>query len=205
MKIAYSVLGILFLGYCIVHFSEIGKGEIITAVFCITALSVAWFGFKKDLSGMFVSGIILGTAVEFITEAYWDYSFKMFIWRDIPLFVIVGWGYSFSLFILLSDWVFKKVFRPKNIAVDDKRILLCDALLGPLWFVSHELLGMNVFHLWTYSKVSGWTYIIPVINFPWEGVIGAVLFATVLPTFVRHWEKAFRLTKITIQNTITTK
>ena len=201
MKIVHVMLGLFYLVYTFFHIRQLGIGEIMSVTTTVISLLAAWFVFKKDLTGMFLSGIILGTAVEYLTEAYWDYTklmdangFNVFIYGDISLYVIMGWGFSFSVVILLSNWVFKSITRNNAELVVDARIIICDAVLGPVWFIMIEYLGMQVLHLWRYTECSNWTHIVPVIQYPFEGVIGAVLFAAILPTFVRHWEKKFRFT-----------
>lgn len=193
MKTVHIVIGLLIVVYIIANVTRLGIGEILSIVTCVTTLIVAAVIFKTDLSGMFLAGMLMGTTVEFITEAYWDYSFNIYIWRDIPFFVILGWGFSFSMFVKFSNFIFKIATGQKDTLID-KRIIIFDAFLAPIWFIPYELLGMHALHLWKYSEVSNWNHILPIIEFPLEGVVGAFLFGMVLPTFVRHWGPELQFT-----------
>jgi hypothetical protein len=198
MRYIHLAVAGLYAVYTIVHITQLGIGEWLTIAVAIGGLCITWMVFKKDITGMFLAGMLMGLMVEYITEAYWQYSFKVPIWRgahiwgDISLYVVLGWGYSFSMFVLFSDWAFKKIM---HVPALDKRILLFDAVLAPLWFIPYELLGMQGLHLWQYTSCSEWITIIPILNYPLEGVIGAALFGLVLPSFVRHWEKELRFTQ----------
>ncbi|MBD3343615.1 MAG: hypothetical protein GF401_00980 [Chitinivibrionales bacterium] len=183
----FTVLGI----YVLANVSLMGFGEwLATGTFIAT-----WLLFKfvihKDITGDLITGMIVGATVEYLTEAYWDYSMKVYIYKDISVFVIMGWGYSFTYFLYFSRILYKKLFNKNMVKLFDKRIILCDALVGPLWFIANEYVGMNIFHLWTYSSIAGWTHIIPVIHYPLEGVIGSIFFSITFPTFVRYWQKEF--------------
>jgi hypothetical protein len=184
MKFLHIGIALFYLIYSIVNFPQLGFGEwLIIGVTC-AGLLIGWLRFKKDLTGMFLAGVLMGLMVEYITEAYWHYNFKVFawpgnpIWGDISLYVVLGWGYSFSMFVLFTNWVYTKAGVPLTKA----RTLFFDALLAPIWFIPYELLGMQVLHLWSYTPCSAWKSIIPGINYPIEGVIGSVLFGLVLPS-----------------------
>jgi hypothetical protein len=184
-----------YLVYTCLNITNLGVGEISSISVSVAMLLISWFVFKKNLTGMFLAGIMLGLSVEYLTEAYWEYYFNVFIYRDISLYVVMGWGYSFGIFILISNFIFAKLVGKKSPETFDKRIILCDAILGPLWFILHEFIGMNLLHLWKYTECSHWTHVIPIIKYPIEGVVGAILFAAILPTFVRHWEKELQFTR----------
>ncbi|MBD3242184.1 MAG: hypothetical protein GF331_16450 [Chitinivibrionales bacterium] len=46
---------------------------------------------------------------------------------------------------------------------------------------------MNLLGLWRYLPVTNWTTMVPLIQYPLEALVGAAMFAMVLPTFVRFW------------------
>ncbi len=194
MKYFYGVIGFLMLGYIAINIPQLGRGEIMSAGTFVITLLVSWFVFKKDLTGMFVAAMILGVTVEWLTEAYWDYHLNVYIVRDISFFIIMGWGYSFTFFVLISNAIYKKVFHCKEVALFDKRILIFDIIIGPLWFISNEFVAMKMLHLWDYSECARWNHIIPVLDYPFEAFIASILFALVFPSFVRYWGKEFQLT-----------
>ena len=192
MKYLHWTIAFFYILYTSVHLSRLGIGEWASLLIFSCALLIARLVFKKNLTGMFLAGMILGAAVEFITEVYWDYHLNVYIWKDISLFVILGWGYSFSFFVLISNFVNRMMNSSKIIPPSNIRILLCDAALAPIWFIPNELIAMKVLHLWDYSAVSGFTQLIPWINYPLEAVIGSVALGMVMPTFIRHWEYELR-------------
>lgn len=188
MKLFHLMVGIALLAYSVFNLPKFGIGEILVCSTFFPTLIITWFVFKKDVTGMLLAGMLIGLCIEFITEAYWNYSLIVYLYKDISLFVIMGWGYSFTLYLLLSGWLFRFIVRSKNVYAHDLRLLLMDIFIGPIWFLSNELLGMKGLHLWTYSECAGWTHPIPWLwGYPLEGVIGAIFLSTVMPSFVRYW------------------
>jgi hypothetical protein len=198
MKYLHAILGLFYIIYAAINFSHLGIGEWLTIAVSLGGLLYARFVCKRDLTGMYLAGMLMGLMVEYITAAYWHYSLKVFvwpnarIWGDISLFVVLGWGYSFTMFVLFSNWLFRKT---THLPLTSPWIILFDAVLAPFWFVPYELLGMHVLHLWEYTPCSGWNTIIPVIDYPVEGVVGSILFGLVLPSFVRHWGEKLKVTR----------
>jgi len=90
MKHIHFAAAILIIAYSLFHVTVLGIGEILSLVFVSATLLIPWFVFKKNLTGMVFSGILLGAMVEFITEANWDYHVRVYIWRDISQFVVIG-------------------------------------------------------------------------------------------------------------------
>jgi hypothetical protein len=187
------VLALFLIFYFLWNIQKIGFGEWLASAIFILTITISFF-IGKDLTGMIFCGIIIGVFVEFLTEMYWDYSMKVYIYKDISLFVIMGWGYQFAFFVLLSNWLFKKVFRTNGDDAFKKRLLLFDTVFAPIFFIPHELIAMKWWHLWKYSDAAGWTHLVPLINFPLEAILGSMLLGLLFPTFVRHWEKSFRFT-----------
>ncbi len=198
MKTVHVLIALFYLVYTAFNISQAGTGEWLSLGVSVSGLLIAKLIFKKDLTGMFLAGMLMGLTIEYITETYWQYSFKLFIWPgnpiwgDISFFVILGWGYSFSMFVLFSNWLFKKM---TGLPVTNPLVMVFDAILAPLWFIPYEILGMQVLHLWKYTTCSKWTTLIPILNYPVEGVIGAMLFGLVLPSFVRLWGNKLRATR----------
>jgi hypothetical protein len=193
MKKLYIGIALCIGLYSIVNIPRFQTGEILSTITFIATLCVAWFLFKKDLTGMVAASMILGAAIEFLTAAYWDYHLSVYLFRKISLFVIMGWGYSITFFILISNTVFKKVTGRETVPAFDPRILLIDMVVGPVWFIANELIAMKILHLWEYSECSGWHIDILGFGYPLEALIAVVLFSLVFPTFVRHWGKRFTL------------
>lgn len=150
-----------------------------------------WFIGKRNVTGEMICGTLIGIFIELITEPDWDYNLKFYIYKDVSPLVILGWGVSFSWVVAVSDFVYKLWVKGKKVKLFDKRVLLTDFVCGTIMFVSVEVFAMHVLHAWTYSPILGWTLIVPIINYPFEGVLGSMLAALILPTFVRYWQKSF--------------
>ncbi|MBD3315216.1 MAG: hypothetical protein GF344_05470, partial [Chitinivibrionales bacterium] len=173
-----------FIIYMIAMVPRYGLGEWVEVIAWISTYWVFRLGLKRDVSGEYIAGIMLGATIEFLTEAYWDYNFEVYLYRDISLFVIMGWGYSFAYFLLFSELLYKALTGSTVVRPHDYRILLCDAVVGPVWFIGNEFIGMHVLRLWTYSSAANWVHKIPVINYPIEGLVACVLFSLTFPTFI---------------------
>jgi hypothetical protein len=206
MRYIHSVLGILLVLYSFINMTDFGLGEWMVCATFFPIPIIAWYCFKKDLTGMLFSGMLLGVTIEYITEIYWDYSLHVYLWRDISLFVIMGWGYNFTFYILLSGFFIRKVTKIKDDLRPDPKLILFDMFLGPVWFLSNEFLGMKVLHLWTYSKATGWTNNVSWLwNYPMEGILGAFFLCITLPSFVRFGANAFSATGKIDQRNISRK
>jgi len=199
MKIVHFLVVLFYLVYSLFNISRFGRGEWLPIIFAVVSLSISRIKFKKNFTGLYLAGMLTGLMVEYITEAYWKYSFNVYIWKDMSLYVVLGWGFTFTFFVVISNNLFKvtlkvwsKIFgkqKPIPVSVkNDPRLILFDACLGIPWFVSYELIGMYALRLWEYRDVAGWDTIVPIINYPLEGIIGAFLFGMILPSFVRFWE-----------------
>jgi hypothetical protein len=205
MKLIHVFIGLFYVIYPIIHVRAfhipgiqtfMGKGEWLSLVASFGGLLIAWLVFKKDLTGIYLAGMLMGLTVEYITAAYWTYHLNVYIWPGhhiwdrISFFIILGWGFSFSMFVLFSNWIFTST---THLPLTHPFIIIYDAILAPFWFIPYELLGMQKLHLWEYNvEISQWKTIIPFIKYPLEGVIGALFFGMVLPSFVRYWGNALK-------------
>lgn len=206
MKYAHLAVALFYVVFTIVNIGSLGIGEWVAVAEAILFFVVTRGIMKKDYTGYYLAGMLVGLTVEYLTEAYWEYSLNVFfatttpIWNDISPYVVLGWGFSFTLFVAVSGWLFPRVralFGAAGVpgsasAVMDPWHLLFDAALGIPYFVVYEIFGMKVLGLWRYLPVSKWTTMVPVLDYPLEALIGAALFAMVLPAFVRSWGTRLR-------------
>lgn len=132
-----------------------------------------------------LAGVIIGVANEFMTEPNWTYHMRFYIWRDISPFTILGWGPMFTMLVGFSDCLYHKLFHdwPKR----DWRVVLTDLIVGVPMLLGGELFGLNVLKNWEYNAILGWTTMIPVINYPLEGVMVMIFFIIAVPAVVRYW------------------
>ncbi len=124
----------------------------------VLLLAARWIGGKWKW-GYLVGGLCFGLYNEFLFEFCWDYSpaLKPFIWRDVPLVVVVGWGVIGILALSISDrlqsWIVRRFSRFDIHPV--VLLLLLDVLLYLSIGVSQEIM---------LSEKGYWKY-----NFPIQG------------------------------------
>jgi len=143
-----------------IHTQGNGYPTIYEASVITTAIFVwliAKFRFKTDLMEEYVLGWIFGIQWEFLTNPYWTYlpgKFNILVWqgKTIPLLGLCGWGTIFTVTLLASNWIGKKVFHlsGKGLLLNWK-ILVCDAIaiqvMGSLSEWSYGIL----LHCWDYN------------------------------------------------------
>jgi hypothetical protein len=161
------------------------RGEIVAVLVVVLTYSIFGLVFRKPVGRMMIGGMLLGLGIEFSTEPEWTYSLQCYVWRDVSPFVIIGWGAHMTWVVLLSEWLFRKVFRsdPDN----DFRLLITDVLAGVPLLTTGELLGLHVFRIWKYETCLQWNTMIPGIQYPVEGLICMVPFVLGMPSVVRFW------------------
>lgn len=166
----------------------------IMEIWSFLQLPVAWLVFRKfakrNVLGELIAGAIIGVFIEFSTEALWDYHFRITVYKDIPLCVILGWGLMFTLATYFSERLYRWVFRKDSVDDTDKRIFLTDAFSALAIALPLEKLGL-VLGLWEYNpEIGQWEWgQIPFFDMPWEVLFGYTVLMLVGPTFVRHWER----------------
>ncbi len=157
---------------------------------------VVWAAFRKfahrDIKGGILAGAIIGVCVEFITEPFWQYHFKITVYKDIPLSVIFAWGVMFSLVIFLSEKLYCWFLKKSAIVPYDKRVLLFDVLAGVMIGLPFETVGIKT-GIWEYRyDLLHWNWgFIPFFHMPYEALVGYALLMVVAPTFVRYWQGVF--------------
>jgi len=151
---------------------------------------IAKFVFKKDLTEEYLLGLIFGIQWEFLTEPYWTYlpdKFAIQVWKDFPVIGVVGWSTNFTIALLFSDWLGKKLFNlnPKELRFNWK-VLLCDA-------ISIQIIGSLA--EWIYGIVlGGWKYSMPFgigkspLGLGWEVHIGYMIVFFWYGTTFRVWK-----------------
>lgn len=158
--------------------------EVIAVISTILVFLYSYYGNlkKSGLTAYFV-GIILGLIWEMSTEPLFNYSsqnFGIFIWKDIPLAIIMGWGVTIAGFQIISD----KIHKNYKIKANSWKSLFSDmAVAGALGFML-EYLGSHNFALWTYPPTD-----LPLIaGIPIVWLIGWFYLGTLYLTFIRRLE-----------------
>lgn len=159
-------------------------------------LLVVWYCFKRfagrNVAGDIIAGSLIGFMLEFITEPFWNYHFRITIYKDIPLSVPFAWGMMITLVTFLSEKLYCRSLGKKEIDIYDKRILFFDVLAGVLIGFPMETIGIKT-KIWDYRyDLLNWNWgNAPLFNMPYEALAGYALLMLVSPTFVRYWQGSF--------------
>ena len=159
-------------------------------------LPVLWYVFKRlahrNVAGTMLAGAMIGAFIEFSTEPLWDYHFRLTIYKDIPLGVVLGWGVMFTLVTFVSEKLYCAILKKKELIPFDKRILIFDVMAAVLVGLPLEAIGVKS-RLWDYNKhILNWSWgDIPIFNMPYEALVGYALLMLIGPTFVRYWQEPF--------------
>lgn len=165
---------------------EVSVVLVAAAIWCL-----AKFVFKTDLTEEYLLGFIFGVQWEFLTEPYWTYlpdKFNLIVWRDIPLLGLVGWGTNFTLVLLFSNWLCKKLFKlTDKELIFNWRILLCDAIAVQILGSAAEWTYGVLFHCWDYNMNfhMGKSF----LGLGWEIHIGYMIVFFWYGTTLRVWKR----------------
>ncbi|HRY29246.1 MAG TPA: hypothetical protein P5079_04320 [Elusimicrobiota bacterium] len=169
---------------------------IVWEIWSYLQLPVIWYLFrrfaKKNVFGDMVAGAMIGAFIEFSTEPLWTYHFRLTIYKDVPLSVVLGWGVMFTLVVFVSEKLYCWILKKTAIDPYDKKIFLFDVLGAALVGLPLETVGLKS-GVWDYNyDVLQWNWgTIPFFNMPYEALMGYCLLMLLGPTFVRYWQGAF--------------
>lgn len=154
-----------------------------------TILIFAYSCHQKKYLIAYAWGIVYGLLWEISTESLFNYQqiFAFYIWKDIPLAIIVGWGISIAGFQIISDLIQKKY----KIKYHSLKAIACDILVAGIFGIFMEFLGSNNLALWTYPLSE-----LPILaNMPITWPIGWIIIGLINLSFVRRLESALKLSK----------
>jgi hypothetical protein len=160
------------------------------------SIPTVWYLFRRfarrEVLGDMAAGALIGCFIEFATEPLWTYHFRVTVYKDAPLAVVLGWGVMFTLVTFVSEKLYRLVLRKAAVAAYDKRIFLFDLAGAVLVGLPLEALGVKS-GIWDYNHgVLQWNWgTLPVIDMPVEALVGYALLMLVGPTFIRYWSGAF--------------
>ncbi len=106
--------------------------------------------------GYLAGGLCFGVYNEFLFEFCWTYSPAMapFLWKDVPLLVVLGWGTIGMLTMTISDRIRK--FLPLMPRHPGLILLLLDIAIYSILGLTEEL-TMSREHFWKYNfPIQGW-------------------------------------------------
>ncbi len=148
----------------------------------VTLAAIVWLYFisierlKVNLLGECVLGLLAGFVWEMTTEPLWIYNLEapvLFIWKDVPLGMILSWAFVLMLASLVSRYMAERfsLVKLKKILADAAAILL---VAIPL-----EALGHYVFGFWEYATPDPFIKVI----------VGWVVIGTLLLEFIDKYDE----------------
>jgi hypothetical protein len=125
---------------------------------------------KRWVFGYIIGGLIFGVFNEVCFEFCWSYSplLSPMLWRDVPLFVVVGWGLIAGAAFSLSDMI-GTLFHRKHFLIS---LSLDVVLFSSLGYCVESI--MSALHFWEYN--------FPLLATLWAQIMGYV-FIGILVSF----------------------
>jgi hypothetical protein len=165
------------------------RAELLTGM----ALLVSWLAipklFHQSFIRLWLPGLLLGLTIEVMTEPNWTYSVQCYLWRHISVAVVTGWGILFAWLVVISDFIYARwLARSVPGTKPGPAILLTDVLIGMPLFLMNEIFGLHILKIWRYNPILHWDTIIPVIQYPLEGLATLFLFVLTVPAVIRWWK-----------------
>ena len=158
--------------------------EIITV---LALAAVLLLGRKKLVFYLwaFVVGIFVGLWWELWAESKFTYSgYSIYLWKDVPLAIILQWGVAIAGFVLISDFLQSKipVFKKGDYA-SLKTCLVWDILVALAIGMTMELLGNRLFGMWAYPP----NQMASVANIPIRWLAGWAWIGIFVLAFIRRY------------------
>jgi len=118
------------------------------ATVCVFALGRR---LKRNYLGPYLIGLLYGLWWELSAEAFFDYSgFTIYIWRDVPLAIVLLWGVVIAGLLELSDLAQRKFKLLKSKLAN---CLVWDVLLAAFIGWTLEFSGAKLFGMWSYPDL----------------------------------------------------
>ncbi len=159
-------------------------------------IPLVWWAFRRfarrNVTGEMIAGTIIGVFNEFATQPLWNYHFRLNIYKDTPLAVVLGWGVLFTLVVHFSGALYRFFLKKERVDIRDKRVFLFDVIAAALIAFPVETLSLKL-GVWDYRyDLLAWDWgSVPFFHMPWEALFGYCLLMLVGPSFVRLWEGVF--------------
>lgn len=140
---------------------------------------------RKDLMKFFLLSPIMGLAWEIMTADIWTYDMNQFtifyFWnQEIPLDGIFTWGVLFTLALILTELIQKKLFKKSDKVIFLISSILAMTLIGYLV----EYTGIY-FGMWSYTYAKNYPVWISIV--PLNVWVGWMFFGTVMLTTIKFY------------------
>lgn len=125
----------------------------------------------------FLCGSTFGIYNEFYFQEMWNYDqvLSPFVWKDIPLISLPGWGLFTILILWLSDIIQSKL--KDKLFLETVRPILIDVFLFVLFMTPLEFIC---------SRAGLWNYISFLHRWPPTMIFGYILAAALISSFARR-------------------
>jgi len=146
---------------------------------------IFWLSSQKlhrHYCGYFVIGLLYGLWWEFSAEYLFNYTgFSIYLWKDIPLAIILLWGVVIAGLAEFSDIAQKKfkIFKNKL-----KNCLVWDIILATSFGWAMEISGSQFFGMWSYPATGIGSAIFGV---PLRWLAGWIFVGVFVLTFARKY------------------
>jgi len=133
----------------------------------------------------FLIGLFVGFWWELWAESKFTYTgFSLYLWRDVPVAIVLLWGVSIAGFLLISDFLQKRLaVSRKGTHVALKNCLFWDVMVALSIGMTMELLGSNIFNMWTYPPNT----MPAILNIPIQWLFGWGLIGLFVSAFIRRY------------------
>lgn len=170
--------------------------RMIWEIIALLALAAVLYLGKKNIFfylWAFIIGIFVGLWWEIWAESKFTYTgFSLYIWKDVPLAIILLWGVAITGFVLISDFLQKKIpVSTKGKHAELANCLFWDVTVTLVIGMTMEILGSSFFNMWMYSpNVTPAIFNIPIRWLAGWGWIGIFVLA-----FIRRYHVFFEFRK----------
>lgn len=155
------------------------------AILAIAA--VLFLGRKKIVFYLwaFIVGIFVGFWWELWAESKFTYSgFSLYLWKDVPLAIILLWGVAVAGFLFISDFLQKHIpVSRKGTHAELKNCLFWDVMVALVIGMVMELLGSSFFNMWTYPPNT----MPAILNIPIQWLFGWGWIGLFVSAFIRRY------------------
>jgi len=124
--------------------------EVLSAIETVAGFSLSHS--KKSFLLSYGWGLVFGLVFEISAEPLFDYQpiFAFYVWKDIPLAIVLGWGASIAGFQIVSDFV----HRNRRIRNNTLKSIAADTFVSGILGTLMEYLGSHDLALWIYPASS---------------------------------------------------
>ena len=158
--------------------------EVIILFGVIALFFYGWIS-HRILIGEFFLGCVFALFWETIFCSHFTYSgssWTIWLWNDIPLFMILAWATFLTVSLLVSNHL------SRVLGFSGLKIMFLDAIVIMVLGSSAEYVGLNLTNGWEYLQTLDYALGIPI-----NALIGYVIIGVLYMTFMRKWQSSFDL------------